>query len=65
GVYLAATRTRIMRNTVLLSFMVFLLVLHLAMPLFGNAGLWGALAVFLGLRGVLLHLFMPRVLKSI
>jgi MATE family multidrug resistance protein len=65
GVYLAATRTRIMRNTVLLSFMVFLLVLHLAMPLFGNAGLWGALAVFLGLRGVLLHLFMPRVLHSI
>jgi multidrug resistance protein, MATE family len=65
GVYLAATRTRIMRNTVLLSFMVFLLVLHLAMPVFGNAGLWGALAVFLGLRGVLLHLFMPRVLREI
>lgn len=65
GVYLAATRTRIMRNTVLLSFMVFLLVLHLAMPVFGNAGLWGALAVFLGLRGVLLHLFMPRVLRDI
>jgi multidrug resistance protein, MATE family len=65
GVYLAATRTRIMRNTVLLSFLAFLLVLHLAMPLFGNAGLWGALAVFLGLRGVLLHLFMPRVLQSI
>lgn len=65
GVYLAATRTRIMRNTVLLSFLAFLLVLHFAMPLFGNAGLWGALAVFLGLRGVLLHLLMPRVLQSI
>jgi MATE family multidrug resistance protein len=65
GVYLAATRTRIMRNTVLLSFLAFLLVLHVAMPLFGNAGLWGALAVFLGLRGVLLHLLMPRVLQSI
>jgi MATE family multidrug resistance protein len=65
GVYLAATRTSVMRNTVLISFAVFLAVLHAAMPMFGNAGLWGALAVFLGLRGLLLHLYLPRVLRAI
>ncbi|MCW5576839.1 MAG: MATE family efflux transporter, partial [Burkholderiales bacterium] len=65
GVYLAATRTRIMRNTVVVSFLVFLTVLFAAMPVFGNAGLWGAVAVFLGLRGVLLHLCLPRVLRAI
>jgi len=65
GVYLAATRTRVMRNTVLISFAVFLAVLHAAMPAFGNTGLWGALAVFLGLRGLLLHLYLPRVLRAI
>lgn len=65
GVYLAATRTRIMRNTVIAAFISFLIVLHLAMPAFGNAGLWAAVATFLGLRGLLLHLFLPRVLRTI
>ncbi len=65
GVYLAATRTRIMRNTVIAAFISFLVVLHLAMPVFGNAGLWAAVATFLGLRGLLLHLFLPRVVQNI
>lgn len=65
GVYLAATRTRIMRNTVIAAFISFLIVLQLAMPAFGNAGLWAAVATFLGLRGLLLHLFLPRVLRAI
>ena len=65
GVYLAATRTRIMRNTVIASFISFLIVLHFAMPAFGNAGLWAAVATFLGLRGLLLHLFLQRVVRAI
>lgn len=65
GVYLAATRTRLMLLTVVTSFAAFLAVLHVAVPLFGNAGLWAALTVFLGLRGVLLHLFMPRLVRDI
>ena len=65
GVYLAATRTKIMRNTVIASFIAFLVVLHVAMPVFGNTGLWAAMATFLALRGVLLHLFLPRVVQAI
>ena len=65
GVYLAATRTRIMRNTVIAAFAGYLVVLHLALPSFGNAGLWAAVATFLGLRGLLLHLYLPRVQASI
>lgn len=65
GVYLAATRTRIMRNTVIVSFIAFLVVLHAAMPVFGNAGLWAAVATFLALRGILLHLFLPRVMQAL
>jgi MATE family multidrug resistance protein len=65
GVYLAATRTRIMRNTVIAAFIGYLAVLHLAMPIFGNAGLWAAVATFLGMRGLLLHLYLPRVLRSL
>jgi MATE family multidrug resistance protein len=65
GVYLAATRTRIMRNTVIVAFVGYLAVLPLAMPPFGNAGLWAAMATFLGLRGLLLHLCLPRIVRSI
>ena len=53
GVYLAATRTRIMRNTVMASFVLFLALLYTLMPLFGNAGLWIAVMGFLAGRGVL------------
>jgi MATE family multidrug resistance protein len=65
GVYLAATRTKIMRNTMIASLLIFLALLYTLMPLFGNAGLWTALAIFLGCRGLLLHLFFPRVLRAI
>jgi MATE family multidrug resistance protein len=65
GVYLAATRTKIMRNVVIVSFLIFLMLLYTLMPLFGNAGLWVAVAGFLAGRGLLLHLFFPRVLRAI
>lgn len=65
GVYLAATRTRIMRNTMIASFVIFLILLHTLMPLIGNAGLWIAVAGFLTGRGLLLHLFFPLVLRKI
>lgn len=65
GVYLAATRTRIMRNTMIVSFLLFVVLLYTLLPFFGNAGLWAAVAVFLGARGLLLHLFFPHVLSRI
>lgn len=65
GVYLAATRTRIMRNTVIAAFIGFLMAVQILVPQFGNSGLWAAVATFLGLRGLLLHLYLPRVIRSI
>jgi len=65
GVYLAATRTRIMRNTMIASFVLFLTLLYTLMPLIGNTGLWLAVAGFLAGRGILLHLFFPRVLRGL
>ncbi len=64
GVYLAATRTRIMRNTMLASFAIFLVALYTLMPLLGNAGLWLAVMGFLTGRGLLLHLSFPRMLRT-
>jgi MATE family multidrug resistance protein len=65
GVFLSATRTGPMRNSMILSFVGFLILVHVLMPLLGNTGLWIALTVFLALRGVTLHLFYPALLRAV
>ena len=65
GVYLAATRTTIMRNAVIVAFVAFLALLYTLLPLYGNTGLWIALTAYLGLRGLILHLCFRHVLRSI
>jgi MATE family multidrug resistance protein len=64
GVYLAATRTKVMRNTVIVAFAAFLAALYTLTPLIGNAGLWLAVATFLTFRGVLLHVLFPQMMRS-
>jgi putative MATE family efflux protein len=54
GVFIGATWSREMRNMMLASLAVFLALLLLLVPAFGNHGLWLALIVFLGARGVTL-----------
>jgi len=65
GVYLSATRTTAMRNTVMVSFAVYVAILFTLVPVYGNTALWIALGVFLGLRGLLLHLCYPALLRTI
>ena len=65
GVYLAATRTALMRNTVVAAFGAFLLALWMLTPLYGNTGIWIAVTVFLGLRGLLLHLAFPSMARTL
>jgi MATE family multidrug resistance protein len=65
GVYLAATRTRIMRNTMVGAFMIFLTLLHVLLPVLGNHALWLAVGGFLAGRGLLLHLAYPHMMKSL
>ena len=60
---LAATRTRIMRNTMIAAFVIFLTPLYSLLPVLGNHALWLAVGVFLTGRG-LLHVFYPRMMRS-
>ena len=60
GIYIGATWTREMRNMMLASALAFLLVWAVAVPVLGNHGLWLALLVFVGVRGVTLTLRLPR-----
>lgn len=65
GVYIGATETRIMRNTMLFStFFVFLPSYYLATPLLGPSGLWLAMILFMVTRGAALAFYLPKQVFS-
>ena len=65
GIFIGATHSREMRDGMLLSLMVFLGVVWVAEPLWGNHGLWFALVVFMIARALTLGLWYPRIEHSI
>ncbi|MBA5779173.1 MATE family efflux transporter [Stappia sp. F7233] len=60
GVFIGATWSRDMRNMMLLSLAVFLAAYWALFPPFGNHGLWLALEIFLGIRGITLGYMCSR-----
>ncbi|MDS9465987.1 MATE family efflux transporter [Paracoccus sp. MBLB3053] len=61
GIFIGATRTREMRNAMLVSVALYVPVLVLLPQLFGNHGLWAALMVLSLLRGLTLWWLYPQV----
>ena len=64
GVFIGATRTRDMRNMMILSFLGYYALVALLFPGFGNHGLWLAMNGFLILRGVTLALRYPALERA-
>ena len=65
GVYLGATRGATMRNAMIASVAIYLVCCLVFVPLWGNHGLWAALLVFMGARGVTLGLAYPALERSV
>ncbi|MFN4056768.1 MAG: MATE family efflux transporter [Roseinatronobacter sp.] len=61
GIFIGATGTREMRNTVVLAVAIYAGVIWLFVPIFGNPALWGALMVLNVLRAVFLGALYPRL----
>jgi MATE family multidrug resistance protein len=61
GVFIGATRTKDMRNMMVLSFLGYCGLVLLLLPSFGNHGLWMAMNGFFVLRGVSLALRYPAL----
>ena len=61
GIFLGATASKALRNSVIVSTILFLSSIYLLMPL-GNHGLWGALTLLLVARGVSLTVLAPKYL---
>jgi len=60
GIFIGATWSRTMRDMMIASFVIFAIGAYALSPVFGNDGLWAALLVFLGFRGISLLALLPR-----
>jgi MATE family multidrug resistance protein len=61
GIFIGATRSRDMRNMMIVSFVIYVIALMVLMPLFGNHGLWAAMMVFFIARGITLAIKYPAL----
>jgi MATE family, multidrug efflux pump len=61
GIFIGATRTRDLRNAMVISTMVYVVAVWLLLPRFGNHGLWAALMVFFVARAVTLIARYPAL----
>lgn len=64
GIFIGATRTRDMRNMMILSLAVYLAAGYALTPVFGNHGLWFALCLFFIVRGMTLYARMPALARD-
>ncbi len=61
GIMIGATLTRIMRNTMFISMLIFFAAYYTALPLWGNTAIWLALVLFLAARGITLLIATKRL----
>ena len=65
GVFIGATRTKDMRNMMVISFAVYLVAIWVLVPAYGNHGLWMALLISFVVRGATLLIRYPALERSI
>ncbi len=65
GIFLGATRGREMRNAMIASLAAYAAACWILVPLWGNHGLWAAMALFMGARGLTLGLRYPALARSV
>jgi len=65
GVFMSAMRTRALRNTMVCSVLVYVPTLFVLSSLWGNHGVWCALAVFMAGRSVFLTLAWPGLRDAV
>ena len=63
GLFVGATRSREMRNTMLFAAAGCYLPAYYLLQPFGNHGLWAALILFLAARGITQSLYIGRIMR--
>ena len=64
GIFIGATRTKDMRNMMIVSFAIYWLSVWLLLEPYGNHGLWAALIIFFVARGITLAIRYPALERA-
>ncbi|CAA6822980.1 MAG: DNA-damage-inducible protein F [uncultured Thiotrichaceae bacterium] len=65
GIYIGATQTKVMRDTMAISLIIYIISAYVLMHYFDNHGLWAALMIFLLMRGITMAMHYPRLLNRL
>lgn len=65
GIFIGATWSKDMRNSMLTSLILMIASYYVFFPLMGNHGLWLALSIFLGLRALTLYILLKKREQSL
>ena len=61
GIFIGTSQTREMRNAMAISLIIYLLLLQVLVPVYGNHGLFMGLLAFMLIRAVTLLFYFPRI----
>ena len=64
GIFIGASQTTEMRNSMILSVLIFIISSHFLVNNFGNHGLWLSLLFFMIMRSITLNYYFNRILKK-
>ena len=65
GIFIGATQTKDMRNMMIVSLLVYLMIWYVLSMYFGNHGLWAAFMVFFIVRAVTLFWKLPQLMHRL
>jgi MATE family multidrug resistance protein len=64
GIFIGATRGRAMRNAMVISFLAYLAMLAVMVPMWGNHGLWLTFMIFMVVRAATLAAHYPGLVRA-
>lgn len=64
GIFIGAVQSKEMRNGMIISFITYMIAIHIFDDFWGPDGLWAALMLYMAVRGVTLALVYPRVERA-
>ena len=65
GIFVGASQTKEMRNAMMISVAMFIIISIYLVKYYGNHGLWFSLLIFMLLRSLTLKLFFNKILKKL
>ena len=64
GIFIGATQTKEMRNSMIISVVIYIILSTFLTQELHNYGIWFSLLIFMILRASTLHLYFPKILKK-